>query len=297
MPISHRQVEVFRAVMQAGSVTAAAQALHSSQPTLSREIALMEQRLGYALFERSGARLKPTAAALALFDGVQRHYQGLGQVQAQARALGRAEAQPFELLAQPALAHALVPGALAACGEATEAAVSITPAESPVLEAWMSEQRFDLALTERADAPSGCRAEVLADLDEVAVLPAGHALAARERLALSDFADQPFVSLADDDPYRAQIDALFATAGVDRRMRLQTHSAVAVCALVAQGLGVAIVNPLTAAACASARLVLRPLAVRIPFQVTLLTPLHRPVHRLATPLAAALRAQLRSMTA
>ena len=297
MPISHRQVEVFRAVMQAGSVTAAAQALHSSQPTLSREIALMEQRLGYALFERGGSRLKPTAAALALFDGVQRHYQGLAQVQAQARALGRAEAQPFELLAQPALAHALVPGALAACGEATEASVSITPAESPVLEAWMSEQRFDLALTERADAPSGCRAEVLADLDEVAVLPAGHALAARARLALSDFAAQPFVSLADDDPYRAQIDALFAQAGVDRRMRLQTHSAVAVCALVAQGLGVAIVNPLTAAACAGSALVVRPLAARIPFQVTLLTPLHRPVHRLAAPLAAALRAQLRSMTA
>ncbi|RVT83059.1 LysR family transcriptional regulator [Inhella crocodyli] len=297
MPISHRQVEVFRAVMQAGGVTAAAQALHSSQPTLSREIGLMEQRLGYSLFERVGARLKPTAAALALFDSVQRHYQGLAQVQAQARALGRAEAQPFELLAQPALAHALVPSALAACPAAADAAVSITPAESPVLEAWMSEQRFDLALTERADAPSGCRAEVLADLDEVAVLPAGHALASRARLALSDFADQPFVSLADDDPYRAEIDQLFEQAAVGRRMRLQTHSAVAVCALVAQGLGVAVVNPLTALACASERLVVRPLNVRIPFRVTLLTPLHRPVHRVAAPLADALRAQLRSMTA
>lgn len=297
MPISHRQVEVFRAVMQAGGMTAAAQALHSSQPTLSREIALMEQRLGYALFERAGARLKPTAAAMALFDGVQRHYQGLAQVQAQARALGRAEAQPFELLAQPALAHALVPGALAACTSAAETSVSITPAESPVLEAWMSEQRFDLALTERADAPSGCRAEVLADLDEVAVLPAGHALASRSRLTLADFNAQAFVSLADEDPYRAQIDALFAEAGVARHLRLQTHSAVAVCALVAQGLGLAIVNPLTAAACAGSGLVVRPLAVRIPFRVTLLTPLHRPVHRLAAPLTEALRTQLRSMTA
>jgi DNA-binding transcriptional LysR family regulator len=297
MPINHRQVEVFRAVMQAGSVTAAAQALHSSQPTLSRDIALMEQRLGYALFERTGARLKPTAAALALFDTVQRHYQGLAQVQSQARALGRAEAQPFQWLALPALAHALVPQALAACPAAAQAAVSITPAESPVLEAWMSEQRFDLALTERADAPSGCRAEVLADLDEVAVLPAAHPLATRSRLDLADFAQQAFVSLADDDPYRAQIDAMFADAGVARQMRLQTHSAVAVCALVAQGLGVAIVNPLTAAACASHRLVVRPLAVRIPFQVTLLTPLHRPAHRLAAPLTDALRAQWRSMTA
>jgi DNA-binding transcriptional LysR family regulator len=114
---------------------------------------------------------------------------------------------------------------------------------------------------------------------------------------LDDFSEQVFVSLSDDDPYRAQIDALFAQVGVTRQMRLQTHSAVAVCALVAQGLGVAIVNPLTAAACAGPAMVVRPLTVRIPFKVTLLTPLHRPTHRLAAPLAQALRAHLRSMTA
>jgi DNA-binding transcriptional LysR family regulator len=114
---------------------------------------------------------------------------------------------------------------------------------------------------------------------------------------VEDFSEQPFVSLADDDPYRLQIDDLFAKAGVERRMRLQTHSAVAVCALVAQGLGVAIVNPLTAAACSGDRLVVRPLTTRIPFQVSLLTPLHRPAHRLAAPMREALRRQLRSMTA
>jgi DNA-binding transcriptional LysR family regulator len=285
MPINHRQVEVFRAVMQAGSLTAAAQALHSSQPTLSRELALMEQRLGYPLFERGGQRLRPTAAALALFDTVQRHYTGLAEVQNQALALAQAEQQPFELLAQPALAHALAPRALACC---EAAAVSITPAESPLLEAWMAEQRFDLALTERAEAPSGCQAEVLVNLAEVAVLPAAHPLAARAELALADFANQPFVSLAATDPYRRTIDALFAAASVTRQLRLQTHSAATVCELVAAGLGLAIVNPLTARACASERLVVRPLAERIPFPVTLLTPLQRPRHRLAAPLRAAL---------
>lgn len=137
---------------------------------------------------------------------------------------------------------------------------------------------------------------MLADLAEVAVLPAGHALASQGPLGLNDFSEQVFVSLADDDPYRAQIDALFAQVGVMRQMRLQTHSAAGVCALVAQGLGVAIVNPMTAAACAGPAMVVRPLTVRIPYKVTLLTPLHRPTHRLAAPLTEALRARLRSMT-
>ena len=57
--ISHRHIEVFRAVMAAGSATGAAELLHSSQPTVSRELARLETLLGYALFERSQGRLRP----------------------------------------------------------------------------------------------------------------------------------------------------------------------------------------------------------------------------------------------
>ena len=51
--ITHRHIEVFRAVMTAGSATGAADLLHSSQPTVSRELATLESLLGYALFERA----------------------------------------------------------------------------------------------------------------------------------------------------------------------------------------------------------------------------------------------------
>src|SRR5690606_24012789 len=137
--------------------------------------------------------------------------------------------------------------------------------ESPLLEEWMAAQRFDLGLSEHDAAPAGTQALPLLALDEVCVLAANHALAAREVLRAEDFAGQPFVSLSADDPYRRQIDAVFARAGVARRLRVQTHNAAAVCAMVEQGLGLAIVNPLTALACASARLVWRPLAFSIPF--------------------------------
>ncbi|MFY7942146.1 MAG: LysR family transcriptional regulator, partial [Burkholderiaceae bacterium] len=48
--LSHRHIEVFRALMTTGSVTAAAQALFTSQPTVSRELARMEQLTGLPLF-------------------------------------------------------------------------------------------------------------------------------------------------------------------------------------------------------------------------------------------------------
>lgn len=290
MDIQHRHIEVFRAVMTAGSVTAAAGLLHTSQPTLSRDLARLEQLLGYALFERERGRLKPTARALALFDEVERSFQGLGRVIERAQALGRDDDAELAVLCLPALSHALLPGAVAALlAEHAGARVDITPAEPPLLDAWMSEQRFDLGLAEQATPLPGVCIEPVLEADEVAVLPAAHALAARERLALSDFEGQDFISLAADDPYRREIDARFEAAGVARRLRVQTHSAVAVCELVRAGLGLAIVNPLTAQACAGQGLVVRPLAVSIPYRVSALLPLHRPAQPLAGKLLSALR--------
>ena len=292
MDIQHRHIEVFRAVMTAGSVTGAAALLHTSQPTLSRDLARLEQLLGYALFERERGRLKATARARALFDEVERSFQGLGRVIERAQALGRDDDSELSVLCLPALSHALLPQAVAALrAEHPSARVSITPAESPLLEAWMSEQRYDLGLAETTQPTPGVAVDTLLEADEVAVLPAGHPLATRARLALKDFAGQDFVSLAPDDPYRREIDARFADAGVQQRLGVQTHSAVAVCALVQAGLGVAIVNPLTARACAGVALVARPLTFSIPYRVSLLQPLHRPAHELAAALTRLLQAQ------
>ncbi len=288
--ISHRHIEVFRAVMAAGSATGAAELLHSSQPTVSRELARLETLLGYALFERSQGRLRPNARALALWDEVQRSWQGLERVVERAVALGRPDAVQVSVLCLPALAHALLPGAAARLLQARPLTrLSVTPQESPLLEEWMSAQRFDLGLCEQTAAPPGTGAEVLLTLDEVAVLPAAHRLAQQPVLQLPDFAGEPFVSLSVDDPYRRQIDARFAEAGVARTQRVETHSAAAVCAMVEHGLGVAIVNPLTALACASERLVLRRLAFSIPFCVTALWPQYRPALPEAAPLLQALK--------
>ncbi len=293
LPITHRHIEIFRAVMTAGSVTGAAQLLFTSQPTVSRELARMEMLLGYALFERTPGRVRPTARALALFDEVQRAYQGLDQVVARAQALGRAEDERLRVLTLPALAHALLPAASADWLAAhPQAQLTLTPQESPLLEEWMAAQRFDLGLSEVSAAVPGTQGETLAELDEVCVLPAGHRLLERQVLTPADFADERFVGLAADDPYRRQFDAIFAAAGVRRREQLETHSAIAVCALVQHGLGIALVNPLTARACAGPALHVRPFSVSVPFRIQALRPLNRPAHALTEDFVAALRRAL-----
>jgi DNA-binding transcriptional LysR family regulator len=296
--LTHRHVEVFRAVMIAGSVTGAAEALFTSQPTISRELSRMESLLRLALFDRVRGRLQPTAQAFTLFDEVQRSYAGLERVADTALRLRQFTDGQLSLACLPAFAHALLPGACARFQSAHPGvSVSVNPYESPLLEERLSAQAHDLGLTEHDSVLAGAPARLLLELDEVAVLPAGHPLLARRRLAASDFAGRAFVSFHPRDRYRQGVDKLFAQAGVDRQLAVETDSAVAVCAMVRHGLGLAIVNPLTALALSGpgAGIVVRPLAFSIPFRVFGVRPAHRPGNPLVARFEAALAAECEAL--
>jgi DNA-binding transcriptional LysR family regulator len=271
--LTHRQLGLFRSVMLHGNLSRAAEASHSSQPTLSRELARLEQLLGFDLFDRVRGRLRPTARALALMQEVERSFIGLEQIGLRARELRTLTSARLRLACLPALAQSLVPHALLALAKTTpEALVSVHPLESPWLEQALGEQRFDLGLSEATEAPAGLRWQALFQANEVAVLPATHGLCRKKVLQAQDFEGEHFISLAVNDPYRQAIDRLFAEHGVGRIQCLETDSAAAICAMVRQGLGVAIVNPLTALECRGNGLEVRPLSVEIPFRISLLLP-------------------------
>ncbi|OBU86481.1 LysR family transcriptional regulator [Chromobacterium subtsugae] len=292
MSVNLRHIEVFRAVMTSGSVSGAARLLHTSQPTVSRELARCEQLLGLALFERSRGRLRPTQQALQLFAEVERSFIGLERIVGSAAAIRQFAGGQLAIACLPVFAQTLLP---AACADFVagfpDVGIDISPQESPWLEDWLAAQRFDLGLTEQQQAPAGCQTQTLWQGDEVCVLPAGHPLAAKRRLEAADFAGLSFISLAASDSYRQQVDAWFARERVSRRMQLSSHSAASVCAMVRLGLGVAIVNPLTALAEAGDGLVARPLAASIPFSVQLALPQYRPASPLPGRFADSLRRQ------
>ncbi len=289
MKLTHRQIEVFRAVMATGHVTQAADRLGSSQPTLSRELARLEACLGMALFDRVRGRLRPTVRAMALLEEVERSFIGLDRIAATAAALRQFADGRLSVTCLPALAHALLPDAARRfLATHPKAGLSIVPAESPWLEQSLTEQRFDLGLVETRLAPAATRMQPLLQADEVAVLPEGHPLLVHSVLQPADFEGETFVSLAPSDPYRQTVDQMFEAQGVSRRMVVDAASAVSVCALVRQGLGVAIVNPLTALELSGSGLQMRPLSISIAFHVGLVVP----ELRAPSPLAGAFEASL-----
>lgn len=279
--ISLRHIEIFHAVMTTGNLTEAAALLNTSQPTVSRELARFEHLVQMPLFERVRGRLHPTAQGLELFEEVQRSYYGLDRIINAARDIRRFEQAQLSIACLPVFSQSLLPSVCKPLLDSYPSlSLHVIPQESPLLEEWLSAQRHDLGLTENSVTPAGTERHTLLTLNEVCVLPAQHRLASRQMLKPEDFHNERFISLSSNDSYRQLLDKLFDTAGITRDMVLETHSAASVCAMVRAGVGISIVNPLTALDYATSGVVVRPFSVAVPFTVSLIRPLHRPASAL-----------------
>ncbi|MFW5387928.1 LysR family transcriptional regulator [Yersinia sp. 2542 StPb PI] len=279
--ISLRQIEIFHGVMTTGNLTEAALLLQTSQPTVSRELARFEQLVQLTLFERVRGRLYPTVQGLRLFEEVQRSYYGLDRIRQAAEGIRQFQQAQLSIACLPVFSQSLLP---AVCkpfiDRYPEVSLSIIPQESPLLEEWLSAQRHDLGLTENTQTPAGTLRHPLMTVNEICVLPSDHPLRDKSLLTPQDFQGENFISLSVTDSYRQLLDKLFIEQGISRRLVLETHSAASVCAMVREGVGVSIVNPLTALDYISKGgaegVCVRPFSVEIPFTISLIQPKHRP---------------------
>lgn len=291
--INWRHIEIFRAVMTSGNLTQAATLLHTSQPTVSRELARLEKQLGLQLFERIRGRLQPTVQGLRLFEEVQRSWYALDRIMDAADSLRQFRQGELSIACLPVFSQSLLPQIVQPFMQRfSDVSLNIIPQESPLLEEWLSAQRYDLGLTETRDAPAGTTRLALFTSDEVCVLPQHHPLCRRRILTPQDFAGENYVSLSRSDSYRQLLDTLFHQEGIERRMVLETHSAASVCAMVRAGVGISVVNPLTALDYADSGVVMRRFSVEVPFTVSLIQPHHRPSSALVDAFVSHLQTQV-----
>ena len=111
--LSIRELEVFRRVMELGTITAAAEALRISQPAVSRTLQQAERRLGFPLFLRRKKRLLATPEAQSLFPETVSAFAAFDVVQKRAADLQAGRAGGLNIAAISAFANALLPTAVA----------------------------------------------------------------------------------------------------------------------------------------------------------------------------------------
>lgn len=240
---SLKQLAYFAAAAERRSVTKAAAALNVSQPSVSTAIAHLERVLGTQLFLRHHAQgLSPTPAGRRLFleaRSLLAHAEELGSGFEREGGALRGELQLGYFVT---LAPYYLPGLLREfVARNPEVAVRLHEGDMEGLRQALALGTLDLALLYDLALGPDVAAEPVAALKPYALLPKGHALAARQRVTLRALAREPFILL--DLPHsREYFRAVFLTEGLEPVVRYATPSLEMVRGLVASGHGIALLN-------------------------------------------------------
>ena len=250
-----RHVEVFQAVMETGSMSAAGRLLQLSQPAVSRIVASTEEALGYALFQRVNGRLEPTTEAAILFEAGSALIEKLQAFKRTTVQLRGGDLGKLHVAAIPAICHRLLPRVMGAFRRAHP----VVPCEIHTLH---KRQIVDDLVAGAADlgfdffgiSHPGVESRVLGTGPLYVLAPAPGGPNAPPR-ALDDEAlrrymsEVPMIGLVDNDPIATLFNRWCERHGVEARTHTLVQTSELAEALVARGMGWTVADFVTAATC------------------------------------------------
>ena len=293
--LNPRQVEAFRAVMLTGSMTAAGTYLGVTQPAISRLVHDFEHHLQLALFVRQGSQVLPTPEAVLLYEEVRRSFTGLEQIARTATEIRGGRSGTLRIAAMPAFALGYLAKIVTRfLAERPNLSIKLHSDVSQNVLNLVATDQFDLGIGAAPMEHAGVRTTALPEAEAVCILSRDNALAAREQIRVADLHGTDVVGLIPNTRLAQQVDMTLRKSGVAYRMQLQATLGATLCALVAEKLGVAIVDPFTAASMRDDRIVQRPFRPRLAYDCVLVTPAYRPEGRVVGDFTKALRDAMRA---
>lgn len=277
-----RQLEAFRAVMMTGSMMGGAQMLRVSQPAVSQLIAQLEQSSSLKLFERRHGRIFPTPDANLIFAEVEQTFSGLEKVERTISSIRGHNWGRLSIAAFPALMRRLLPRILSQYSALhPEIEISLDSEHSRNMGDLVARREVDLALSILPNDRAEVEALKIFSGAGLCVLPVSHRLAGHSLVRAEDLEGEPFISLGSSDLSRFAIDNVFHGRGITRILRIQATQSEAACAFVAEGQGVAVVDPVTVFDYQDPRIVFLPFEPVVEFSLWLIRPRFSSISSLA----------------
>jgi DNA-binding transcriptional LysR family regulator len=237
-----RTLECLVALVEHGSVSAAAAALHMSQPAVSHQIAALERELGTPVVERLWRGVRVTAAGRASAEEARLALRAADQAIQIGRRAGQGGAGRLRIacvetmtvwLLVPVLRHWRTrrPDIHLDLAEYTSSDVMVTSIE---------EDHADIAIGPRPTR-TDAHLDVFGEEEVVVVAGTGHVFAGLSSIPMKALESEPFMHYAPDNGMAAYVDQLAAQHGVVLNPVLRTRSPRTAAQLAAAGMGVTIV--------------------------------------------------------
>lgn len=270
--LNFRQIEAFHAVMLMGTTTSAALMLNTTQPSVSRRIAELQAATDLKLFELHRGRLRPTGEGKQLHIAVQQHFSGLRNIESVAATMRKSGTGVLRVGCTPTLGIGLLPKVIGAfLAEVPDTYIDLQTLGTPQLADMLHQDLFDVVLTTGTLDPRDFQPVVIRRTRAVCVLPLQHRLKEAASIELRRLKGDRVLSLSDSEESTLRIKSLLRKQGATDEFAIETTSSITICALVAAGIGVGIVNPYVASTF-DGQLLIRPFAPAVEIEIQMALP-------------------------
>jgi LysR family hydrogen peroxide-inducible transcriptional activator len=244
-----RQLAYLRAVVRTGSVTGAAEAVSVSQPSVSKQIKLLEREVGVTLLHRAGRRVAPTEAGALLAACAERVFDDLAATVDVLAQLATPIRGSLRLCATETVTDHLLPPALAELRRGRpgiQITVEMLGTDNAVEQVLGG--AVDLAFVVLPLADSRLEIHPLLEEEILLAVPAGHRWAGQADVPLDDALSQGDLLLSmPGHGLRAQLEAEAQARGITLASNLNLRSQQALLHMVACGAGITFVPAMAAA--------------------------------------------------
>jgi LysR family transcriptional regulator, low CO2-responsive transcriptional regulator len=240
MAVTLTQLVAFLTVVRRGSVTAAAEELVVTQPSVSAAVNALERELGVRLTERAGRTVRPTAAGAAYAPYAADVLGLLEQGQRAAREAADAHPHTLRISAVTTAGEYLVPQLIQAFRERRpEVEISLDVGNRELVFQRVLDHKVDVAVTGRIPDDERLVGRDFADNEFVLITAAGDPLARRRSVAMEELGMRPWLLREPGSGTRTLVEEFLASRGIAPTM-LTLGSNGAIKQAARAGLGIAI---------------------------------------------------------
>lgn len=269
-----RELEAFKAFIESGSVTLAAERLGRTQPQVGRLLTALEESIGFRLFDRVGKRRHATPEGWRFYEEVDRVIRELESLTRSADRIRSGSSDHLRILVAPHVTNALVSPALVEVERRLPTFTAEVASRVRLdIETWITQEQFDVGLSILPIDNPTIEVEPFLRTRAVIAMSGSHPLAKRDVVSLSDILDVPLIATHSRSLLRQHLESLFRNEKRMANIRYEATSGLVACELAAQGLGVALADPMVAISAGAPNLLIREFAEEMPLDYGFLYPI------------------------